>query len=221
MALIRATMDDIWDLVRPGDLFAFGGATWDSRVIKLVGRAPVSHTALVMAILPDGPWVMEAVGNGVRRAPVALRAETYNGDVWYVPLSEAARARLNVHAMVEFLLAQEGKEFDHIQMLPAAIDVAESKRTPGGWMHTPEDLTALFCSELVTAGLKAGGVLPPEINPSETTPAELIRLGIWGPDYYQIKQITGRPRLLPHLGRVPVKWTGAAPAPTEPEGNRD
>jgi hypothetical protein len=191
MELLRATFDEVKDEIRPGDLFAFGGYDADSRLIALVGRAPISHTALCWQTGPEGPILMEAVGVGVRRAPVERRVQEYNGDVWWIPMSAGARERLNVPALQSFLAAQEGKSFDVAQMLPAAIDLLD-----GGLTKAKEDLTKLFCAELVAAALRAGGVI--DLNPSETTPRDLVRQGIWGPIYVQLK---GRaPRRIPGIG---------------------
>lgn len=193
MEFYRASFDEVKDQIRPGDLFAFGGYETESRLIQLVGRAPISHTALAWQTGPDGPILMEAVGSGVRREPVGRRVEEYNGDVWWIPMSEEARMYLDVPALQQFLSEQEGKEFDAAQMLPAAIDVLEEGAT-----KAREDLTRLFCSELVTAGLRAGGVL--DLNPSETTPRDLVRQGIWGPFYVQLK---GRaPKRIPGIGKL-------------------
>lgn len=196
MELFRATFDEVKDLIRPGDLFAFGGYEPESRLIQLVGRAPISHTALAWQTGPDGPVLMEAVGVGVRRAPIQRRVQEYNGDVWWIPMSEEARAYLDIPAMQRFLAEQEGKEFDTPGMLPAAIDLPGS-----GASEAKEDLSRLFCSELVSAGLRAGGVL--DLNPSETTPRDLVRQGLWGPYYVQLKGRT--PKRIPGIGMLKAK----------------
>lgn len=193
MDLYRATFDEVKDLIRPGDLLAFGGYEPESRLIKLVGRSPLSHTALAWQTGPDGPVLMEAIGVGVRRAPIGSRVAEYNGDAWWIPLSEEARAQLDVPAMQRFLAQQEGKEFDTDQMIGAGIHALV-----GGGTRTNEDLNQFFCSELVTAGLRAGGLV--DLNPSETTPRDLVRLGLWGPYYVQLK---GRAaKRIPGLGQL-------------------
>lgn len=194
MEFLRASFSEVKDLMRPGDLMAFGGHDQESGLLKLFGRAPISHTALVWHNGPGGPILMEAVGVGVRRAYVAERVATYHGDVWWIPMNEAARARLDEGALQQFLAEQEGKEFDAAQMLPAAID---SLLGIGGKARA--DLTRLFCSELVTAGLQAGGLLQ-DLNPSVTIPRDLVRQGIWGPEYYQLKGPA--PKRIPGLGSV-------------------
>lgn len=191
MELLRATFDEVKDELRPGDLLAFNGYESESRLIALVGRVPISHTALVWQTGPQGPILMEAVGVGVRRAQVGPRIEGYDGDVWWIPLSDEARTYLDLPALQQFLAEQEGKEFDVAQMLPAAIDLLD-----GGATKAREDLTKLFCSELVSGALRAGGLL--DLNPSETTPRDLVRQGIWGPTYVQLK---GRaPKRIPGIG---------------------
>ena len=50
-----------------------------------------------------------------------------------------------------------------------------------------EDYTRFFCSELVSAGLKAAGVLPQSLNASEVTPGDICRWNIYESEYYLLK----------------------------------
>lgn len=53
-------------------------------------------------------------------------------------------------------------------------------------MYNIEDFSTFFCSELVAAGLEAGGAIK-SINASEVTPIDLCMFSLYQPDYYQIK----------------------------------
>lgn len=52
----------------------------------------------------------------------------------------------------------------------------------GGSLHfsgigyNSENFERFFCSELAAAGLKAAGVIPPQVNASEATPIDVCRL---------------------------------------------
>jgi hypothetical protein len=184
--------------MRPGDLLAFGGYGLESGIIRLVGRAPISHTAIIWQVGEHGPIMMEAIGEGVRRALVGPRVAGYHGNVWWIPMNEEARALLNIEGMQQFLVAQEGKEFDAAQMLPAAIDSLLH-------LEGKKDLASFFCSELVTAALQAGGLLA-RLNPSSTTPHDLVRQGIWGPEYYQLSGAASK--RIPGLGMLKAKVKG-------------
>ena len=52
--------------------------------------------------------------------------------------------------------------------------------------YNVEDLSSLFCSELVAAALEACGVIA-HLNASEVTPIDLCRFAIYQSDYYQLK----------------------------------
>jgi hypothetical protein len=46
--------------------------------------------------------------------------------------------------------------------------------TQSPYSHVAMDLSALFCSELVTAALQIADVVDPYINPSKQTPADVV-----------------------------------------------
>ena len=52
--------------------------------------------------------------------------------------------------------------------------------------RSQEDFSSFFSSELITAGLEAGGAIE-SINASETTPMDLCRFSIYQEKYYQLK----------------------------------
>ena len=49
-----------------------------------------------------------------------------------------------------------------------------------------EDFSQFFCSELVAAGLEAGGVIE-SINASEVTPVDLCRFNLYADEYVQFR----------------------------------
>jgi len=85
--------------------------------------------------------------------------------------------------MLDFLLAQDGKQYDFLQAIASAEDTI---------MHNREDFSRIFCSELCAGGFKAGGLLK-NINASEYTPKDICMEKIYAFCY----QISGEPTILP------------------------
>ena len=56
----------------------------------------------------------------------------------------------------------------------------------GGLTHATEDFSAFFCSELVAAGLEAGGAIR-SLNCSEVTPLDVVQFAIYEDTYYQLR----------------------------------
>jgi hypothetical protein len=127
----------------------------------------------------------------------------YHGDIWWLPLSDAVRSRLDVERFTAFLVEKEDLPFDVPQAIQAASDDLDHIPLVGEWTRNKEDFSALFCSELVAAGLEAGGALP-SLNCSEVTPLDLVRFEIYQGTYYQLK---GPKTLIPGYNTVnPVGW---------------
>ncbi len=183
----------------PGDVIAFGGSSHFSGIIKMAIRAEVSHIGILLhtehpAEQPD--TVIHYVIDSTSRQGVAVsrlcdRFDDYDGDVWWLPLRRDLRTKhFNYDAFLQFLRKQKGKKYDHSQAAGSAIDVFDTMTLPFG-MRSPgcndENFDKFFCSELVAAGLKAGGVLPPDVNASEATPIDICRWHIFARTYYQLK----------------------------------
>jgi hypothetical protein len=186
--------------MRPGDVIAFGGKGSIPDWIKAATQSPVSHVAVVLrSSLPtddasatwSSPQIIEATGELDQYYGVSVRwldehIAGYPGDMWWLPLSDAVRSRLNVERFSAFLLEQEDAPFDVPQAVQSAADDLDHVPLIGELTHSREDLSALFCSELVAAGLEAGGAIG-SLNCSEVTPMDLVRFAIYQGTYYQIK----------------------------------
>lgn len=185
----------IRDRILPGDIIAFSGHGLPSNVVKVATDSAISHVGIVLrSQFRDAELaheMMEAMpieGNfGVIIRDLRDRiAEQPKGYIWWLPLAKSVRRRLNVAAMQSFLLAQHGKAYDVIQALKAGLDSIEQIPILGSLVENPEDHTAWFCSELATAGLKAGGLLS-HVNASETTPKDLCHFALFDVHYYQLQ----------------------------------
>lgn len=202
----HATYDGIRDAMQPGDVIAFGGKGRASNLIKWATRGAVSHVGVVLKrrAIDDtsGRYFVEVIEStslyeviGVQTTRLSDHVAHYAGEMWWLPLSAEARARLDVGALWEFLFGQVGKGYDVRQALAAGVDAFEFV----GLGEASEDFSRFFCSELVAAGLEAAGVIG-SINASEVTPIELCRWGI----YRECVQFKGSPKRISRVGADPA-----------------
>lgn len=199
----RALYKDVRELMQPVDVLAFGGSGVVSGVIKTVTGSNVSHVGSVlqtMVPMLNGVFinqVIESIGNGKKgKTGVVINRisdliNDYDGDIWWLPLSNVARSVIDQGSYFNYMLSHKGKKYDLPQALGSAVDIIPDNK---------EDLDKLFCSELVTTGLeqqkvfssqlvsmamKAAGY-PIDINASEMTPADVAGFPIYK-DVYQLK----------------------------------
>jgi hypothetical protein len=191
----QANYDDVKDAMRPGDVVAFGGTKFYSEVSKTMTRSPVSHVALVLrsSLPPDdvsspqsSPQIIEAIKEGIVVRWLDEHITGYPGNIWWLPLSDAIRDRLDLAKFSAFLLEQVGVPFDTPQAAQAVLDELDHIPLIGDLTHSEEDFSALFCSEVAAAGLEAGGAIG-SLNCSEVTPIDMFQFAIYQGTYYQIK----------------------------------
>ena len=170
-------------LMAPGDVIAFGGKGQFSEIIKMATLSPVSHVGCVLQTHIGGDdryfnQVIESTSigdfNGVSISRLSDRINAYDGEVWWLPLSHDVLQKFDRRAFFNFLLAQEGKDYDTHQAVFSALDILDSI----GIGRNKEDFAKFFCSELVSAALEKGGAIGP-INASEVTPIDLVRFKIY------------------------------------------
>lgn len=185
--------------MQAGDVIAFGGSSHFSGIIKMAIRAEVSHIGIVLNSCgkengsgQETHYIIDATSRqGVTITPVKERIDEYDGDVWWLPLRQDIREHaFDQQAFYAFLSAQEGKKYDRRQAAGSAIDMFDHVHLPFGLRgpgYNEEDYGEFFCSELVAAGLKAGGVIPAALNASEVTPIDVCRWHIYEPEYFLLK----------------------------------
>ena len=184
------TYQDARSQMQVGDVIAFGGTTHLSEAIKFAIRAEVSHIGMIMRVpQPGSPEMIDATARrGVTVTALAAKLADY-ADVWWLPLRRRLRAtHFDAQTLTEFLTAQVGKKYDHLQAVGSVLDWFDGR--PAGAFRpgaNTEDLTRLFCSELVAAGLKAAGLIPPAVNVSEVTPIDICRWQIYESHYYALQ----------------------------------
>ncbi|WP_421713300.1 hypothetical protein [Alteromonas abrolhosensis] len=166
----------IREQMQPGDIIAFGGNSLFSRWTKLTTRSAVTHVAIVMQTKMRDEnsnryfnQVMEATSfrgkRGVMTNRLSERVASYDGDIWWLPLSSASRSifEQNKRDFFNFMFEQDGKPYDVLQLFGSAVDAIDEHPLLGSISYNQEDFTSWFCSELIAEGLP---VLPVHLNSS-------------------------------------------------------
>jgi hypothetical protein len=186
-------------LMQPGDVIAFGGKGHFSEIIKFATFSSVSHVGVILQtkIPEDNRFfnqIIESTSlngfNGVNVSRFSDRLNTYEGELWWLPIRKKIREKsFDNKKFFDFLFnqAKERKPYDMPQAIKSAVDTLDS--LPFG-VHGPgynkEDFSKFFCSELVSAGLEVAGAVG-SVNSSEVTPIDLCRWNIYESSYYQLK----------------------------------
>jgi hypothetical protein len=199
MAWKRAAYETVRDKMRAGDVIAFSGKGQFSEIIKWATRSSVSHIGVILKsklLIDDEPQkgyfnqIIESTSingfSGVSISRLSDRIAVYPGEIWWLPLSEEKREKLDLKKFYDFLLHQERKPYDMPQAVKSALDELDSVPLIGQATHNIEDFSKFFCSELVAAGLEAGGAIN-KLNASEVTPVDLCMFGLYSGDYFQMK----------------------------------
>lgn len=193
-----AKYQDIRDQMKPGDIIAFSGKEGEffSDVIKWATRAAVSHVGIVLhsKLVIDNKAVGDYYNqiiesttlngfSGVTISRLSDRVASYDGEMWWLPLSDAARQKLDLNKFYEFLFRQDRKPYDLSGAIKSGLDKMD--KMFGSLTYNIENFSAFFCSELAAAGLEAGEVIK-SLNASEVTPIDLCMFKIYQPDYSQL-----------------------------------
>ena len=156
-----------------GDIVLFSGKGGISAGIKWFTTSRWSHVGMVLK-LPDHDLIMlwesttlSDLSNsvGVQLVPLSARLNTYGGEVAIRQLSifldGDERARLNA---LRRELTGRPYEANKLELVRAAYDGAFGANT--------EDLSSLFCSELVAEAYQNLGLLGEDKPSNEYTPAD-------------------------------------------------
>ena len=199
MALLQKSYEEIRENMKPGDVIAFSGQKLHSNAIKIFTDSIVSHVGVIFSPKPPFNRVAEATTSGVTITKLSERVCNYGGKMWWLPLSKAARGKLDLQKFSNFLLRNEGKPYDIWQAIGAGVDVLDKL----GITRNREDFEEFFCSELVAGALEKGGVIA-NINASEVTPIDLCRFNIYAKNYVQFKG--EEKRIIGFNSSDPAKW---------------
>lgn len=169
--------------VRTGDLLLFAGKSHASESIKWATGSRWSHVALVLRLPAyDFPCLYEATTDtdipdlesgtariGVQLVPLARRLLQYPGGIAWRQLLDTELSDDDLAALALLRRRLAGRPYDdnRFELMGSAYD------GPGG--RNEENLSALFCSELVAESYQALGLIRsgPDDKPSnEHTPAD-------------------------------------------------
>lgn len=201
MSVKQISYDQARELMQPGDVIAFGGKGNFSEIIKFATFSSVSHVGVILRTkIPDDTkkrffnQIIESTSlngfNGVSVNRFSDRLESYEGELWWLPLNKKIRKNsFDQEKFFNFLFnqAKERKPYDMPQAIKSAVDALDKLPLDlHGPTYNREDFSKFFCSELVSAGLEIAGAVG-SVNASEVTPIDLCRWKIYDDNYYQLK----------------------------------
>ncbi len=168
--------------MRTGDLVLFSGSCNVGKLIKLVQRNIWSHVGMIVIDRNyDFPCLYESthsdkivdldtkkITQGVQMVSFEDKVKFYPGSIGYRRLTNIADHELNHDSFAQLKNSLQGKAFEN-----SIWQIIKSKYD-GPLGANREDLTSLFCSELIAASYQALGLLPAsEIRTSnEYTPSD-------------------------------------------------
>ncbi|MGD1903317.1 MAG: hypothetical protein ACFB9N_13875 [Geitlerinemataceae cyanobacterium] len=192
---LLTTYEQYRSQIKTGDVIAFSGNAGFSHFIRWATGSIYSHVGIVLNTDlgtggDDSVLVIEsrtdtkgrdAAGaqlvKGVQLHWLSKRILGFDGAVWLFPLQRALDAEKQ--ARMQSWLRQTNNQviaYDAIQTLGAGLDMFDRV----GLTFNDENLSTLFCSELVAKALQIAGLLDDNLNPSEFTPSDVVNLPLYG-----------------------------------------
>lgn len=170
--------------INPGDIIVFSGEDLPSNIVKIATQSDYVHVAIVLSVednRDDGNCILLAeshidtslpsFGTGEHRKGAQIqwlekRLQTCKDPVRWSKLNPELNPAETVKLQSWLWEIEQSKVgYDYLQAIGSGI----------GFFGTT-DLSALFCSELVTHALQIVGRVFPHINASATTPAQVMAL---------------------------------------------
>ena len=175
-----AAYDKIRDTLHTGDLVLFEGTSLFSRIIQRASGSQWSHVGMVMR-LPEYDYLalyestnsrgLRDLGSGVptrgvQLVPLSDRLQQYAGRVAVRNLVDAGLIAEDFRALTDLRKELRGRPYEEsaLELIHAAHDF------PGE--VTEEDLSSLFCSELVAEAYQRLGLLTDRKPSNEYTPGD-------------------------------------------------
>jgi len=163
------TYSDMREQLRTGDLVLFSGKSAVSNIIKLFSGGKWSHVGMVLIVEEFDRMVLlwesttlsnipdiesRAPTKGVQLVPLSQRIATYEGEVTVRRLNKEISDGMHTKLSgARKELSRKPYERSQIELLKAAYEGI-------GGASSGEDLSSLFCSELVAEAYQAMGLLP-------------------------------------------------------------
>lgn len=174
---LRPTLDT-------GDVVLFSGKGGISAGIKWFTKSKWSHVGMVIRSIELDAlllWESTTLGKlkdvesgkkrqGVQVTPLSARIQTYDGEVGVRTLAVEESKRKNFLSDLVTLrndLRQRPYEQSKIELIRSAYD--------GVFGANEEDLSSVFCSELVAEAYQAMNLLPSSVPSNEYTPGDFAK----------------------------------------------
>ena len=166
--------------LKTGDLVLFAGRGLVSATIKYSTFSKWSHVGMIIN-MPEYDFVTvwesttlskamdletHAPRSGVQLVPLSARVRTYNGEIAVRQLEGLEPNHIDVNGLMELRkeVSRRPYEQSKLELIKSAYD--------GPFGHNEEDLSSLFCSELVAEAYQRMGLLSEQKPSNEYTPAD-------------------------------------------------
>lgn len=171
---------DVRDDLKTGDIVLFSGKGFISAGIKAASRSIWSHIGMVLD-LPEynfkALWestTLSKIKNlgtgthmkGVQLVPLSERFKAYDGKAAVRKLNGVDFGKEAIQSLMDFRKEIAGRPYeeDKIELIKSAYD--------GPFGGNAENLSSLFCSEMVAEAYQRMGLLSEGIPSNEYTPAD-------------------------------------------------
>ena len=176
------TYADMRGNLKTGDLVLFSGKGRISRLIQFGTASKWSHVGMVV-VLPEFDFVLlwesttlsslrdivsGKARKGVQLVALSERLRTYDGTAAVCTLKGAHLAAGDMRALAHFRREVRGRPYEQSKL---ELLFSVFRR----WCGLGEDLSSLFCSELVGEAYQRMGLLPPGVPSNSYTPADFGR----------------------------------------------
>ncbi len=193
MATLHTYNESLRAALRTGDLVLFSGKGGASAGIKWATFSRWSHVGMIV-VLPEYDLVTvwesstiatlpdidtNAPNKGVQLVPLSGRLEQYDGEIAVRQLQDVEFSQENIRSLMQLRRELAGRKYEEekLQLICAAWDHAFGRNT--------EDLSSLFCSELVAEAYQRLGLLDEDKPSNEYVPADFS-------DRRELKLLRGR-----------------------------
>jgi hypothetical protein len=180
MATLHSYDEFLRSSLKTGDIVLFSGKGGASAGIKWATFSRWSHVGMVV-VLPEYDLVTvwesstvatlrdldtNAPNKGVQLVPLSTRLEQYDGEIAVRQLVDVEFSADDIRSLMQLRRELAGRKYeeDKIQLIKAAWDYTFGRNK--------EDLSSLFCSELVAEAYQRLGLLDPDTPSNEYVPAD-------------------------------------------------
>lgn len=194
----QSTYEKIRPLLKIGDAFFCSGNSTISKAIEFVTHSPWSHVASVYRT--DDPddliqWIEATTLRGYTGVSITRASERVieyageGGKVVWAPIRQDLRDRTDWKKWQEWMLSMNHRPYDYHQMLRMVFEPFANLPIIGEVLTNHEQMNREYCSELKTLAEKIVGIVGPQVNASETSPADCYKFKIYG----EPVQVAGKP----------------------------